>query len=99
MTTSKVLNYALNELAYNPPGARDEGYLFWLSWANHVGISVFATQDAHGPIRHGLLLASCSTLDILQQIAAANKALGTLVALANPPLKSQVCPTSAQAGP
>ena len=56
-----MLNYLLNELAYNPPG-KEEGYLFWPAWANHVGATVFSTQDAHGPIRHGLVLASCSTL-------------------------------------
>ena len=36
-----VLNYALNELAYNPPGPQEEGYLFWASWANHAGNSIF----------------------------------------------------------
>ena len=35
--TFKILNYLLNELAYNPPGDTDEGYLFWFSWANHLG--------------------------------------------------------------
>jgi len=29
VTTFKVLNYALNELAFNPPGSRDEGFLFY----------------------------------------------------------------------
>jgi phospholipid/cholesterol/gamma-HCH transport system substrate-binding protein len=94
--TTKVINYALNELAYNPPGPADEGYLFYFSWANHIGATLFGTQDAHGPVRRGVLLASCSTLDILQQIASANKSLAALTQLANPPLESQVCPTSAQ---
>ena len=30
------VNALLNALAYNPPGAKDEGYLFWLSWLNHL---------------------------------------------------------------
>ena len=47
-TTFKVLNYALNELAYNPPGS-EEGFLFWISWANHLGVVVFSTQDAARP--------------------------------------------------
>ena len=50
--------------AYNPPG-KEEGYLFWVVWANHIGATVFTTQDAHGPIRRGLVLASCSTLQVL----------------------------------
>jgi phospholipid/cholesterol/gamma-HCH transport system substrate-binding protein len=98
LTTSvKVLNRLLNELAYNPPG-REEGYLFWAAWANHDGATVFSTQDAHGPIRHGLILASCSTLGILDQIGTVKPALGTLAALLNPPDTSAVCPTTSQAG-
>ena len=58
---SRVINYLLNELAYNPPGAREEGYLFWFAWANHLGTTLFATQDAHGPIRRGLVVFGCST--------------------------------------
>ena len=78
LTTSvKVLNYLLNELAYNPPG-KEEGYLFWASWASHAGATVFSTQDAHGPIRHGLVLASCSTLQVLQQLSGPVPQLGTL---------------------
>ena len=57
----KVINALLNTLAYNPPGDTSEGYLFWLSWLNHVGTTVFQTQDAHGPIRHGLIVLSCNT--------------------------------------
>ena len=44
----KTANYLLNTLAYNPAGS-DEGFLFWTSWLNHIGPTVFATQDAHGP--------------------------------------------------
>src|SRR4051794_5208009 len=45
--TAKVVNYVFNELAYNPPGDKQEGYLFWASWANHDANSIFSTQDAH----------------------------------------------------
>ena len=79
-----MLNYLLNELAYNPPG-KEEGYLFWAAWANHAGATVFSTQDAHGPIRHGLVLASCSTLQVLHQLSGPVPQLGTLGALLNPP--------------
>ena len=67
-----MLNALVNTLAYNPPGRTREGYLFWLSWANHVGATVFATQDAHGPIRHGLVVLSCSTAQLLDVVADAN---------------------------
>jgi phospholipid/cholesterol/gamma-HCH transport system substrate-binding protein len=90
-TIARVANYLLNELAYNPPGPADEGFLFWASWANHAGASVFSTQDAHGPIRRGLFLTSCSSITLLNQIASANPALQLLLGLTNIP-SSDVCP-------
>ncbi len=47
---TKVVNYLLNELAYNPPGTgvAKQGYLFWLAWANHNANTVFGNQDAAG---------------------------------------------------
>jgi phospholipid/cholesterol/gamma-HCH transport system substrate-binding protein len=90
-TTFRVVNYLLNELAYNPPGP-EEGYLFWTAWANHAAASVFSTQDAHGPIRRGLFLASCSGLGLLKQIATANPGLQLLLALTNVPDSAGICP-------
>jgi phospholipid/cholesterol/gamma-HCH transport system substrate-binding protein len=95
--TFRVVNALLNTLAYNPPGQGSEGYLFWLSWVNHIGSTVFATQDAHGPIRHGLIVLSCSTAQLLRSVAGTNQQLGTLVALLNAPSVSQICPTSSGA--
>jgi phospholipid/cholesterol/gamma-HCH transport system substrate-binding protein len=92
----KVINALLNTLAYNPPGDTEEGYLFWLSWANHTGQTVFSNQDAHGPIRHGLVILSCSTAQLLESVAGSSPNLGTLVALLNSPPSSQICPTSSQ---
>jgi phospholipid/cholesterol/gamma-HCH transport system substrate-binding protein len=93
----RVVNALLNTLAYNPPGNTNEGFLFWLSWANHVGATVFATQDAHGPIRHGIVVFSCSTAQVLDAVASASPALGTLVDLLNGPSVQEICPQSAQA--
>jgi len=90
VTITRVVNYLLNELAYNPPGP-EEGFLFWTAWANHAGASVFSTQDAHGPIRRGLFLTSCSSITLLNQIASANPALQLLLGLTNIP-SSDVCP-------
>jgi phospholipid/cholesterol/gamma-HCH transport system substrate-binding protein len=88
----RVLNALLNTLAYNPPGSDKEGYLFWLSWANHVGATVFATQDAHGPIRHGIVVMNCDTAELLETVAGTNPALGTLVDLLNAPTSAEICP-------
>jgi phospholipid/cholesterol/gamma-HCH transport system substrate-binding protein len=95
--TFKSLNYLLNELAYNPPGETDEGFLFWLSWANHLAPTVFATQDAHGPIRHGLVIFGCQTATVLDAVAGSNPQLGTLVDLLHGPNRSGLCPKSTQA--
>jgi phospholipid/cholesterol/gamma-HCH transport system substrate-binding protein len=92
----KVVNALLNTLAYNPPGNTEEGYLFWLSWLNHISTTVFQTQDAHGPIRHGLIVLTCNTATLLRSVAGTNEQLGTLVALLNAPAVDQICPTSPQ---
>ena len=96
-TTFRIVNYLFNELAFNPP-APDQSYLFWLSWANHSGTSIFETSDAHGPVRHGAFIVSCSALGVLAQVVQANPQLGTLTQLLNLPQQSAVCPTSSQAG-
>jgi phospholipid/cholesterol/gamma-HCH transport system substrate-binding protein len=73
------LNGLLNALAYNPPGSAEEGYLFWVSWLNHNGNSLFSTQDGEGPLRHGLVLIDCSTANLIENsIALANPFLRTV---------------------
>jgi phospholipid/cholesterol/gamma-HCH transport system substrate-binding protein len=96
--TLRVLNYLFNEVAYNAPGKEDEGYLFWASWANHLGTLTFSTQDAHGPIRRGSILISCTTATVLDQIIASDPRLGTIAQLSGLPQRSQICPQSSQAG-
>jgi phospholipid/cholesterol/gamma-HCH transport system substrate-binding protein len=66
--TFRVLNAFLNGLAYNPAGSR-EGYLFYLAWLNHISNSIFSAQDAHGPIRRGILAANCLDLPSLKGVA------------------------------
>jgi phospholipid/cholesterol/gamma-HCH transport system substrate-binding protein len=89
-----VVNRLLNEVAYNPPGDNNEGFLFWQSWVNHAGNSLFSTADAHGPIRRGLVVLSCSTAQLVDATAQANQQLGTLIALLNSPATSAICPSS-----
>src|SRR4051795_1747762 len=69
--TFKFVNALLNTLAYNPPGD-EEGYLFWASWVNHAGATIFGTQDAHGPIRRGVVIASCNSLQLLESVTETN---------------------------
>ena len=93
MTTFKSLNYLLNELAYNPPGAKKEGYLFWLSWANHLGADDLLHPGRAGPDPprpRGLRLLdrlACST-----RSPPSNPQLGTLVDLLNGPNRTGICP-------
>jgi phospholipid/cholesterol/gamma-HCH transport system substrate-binding protein len=91
--TFRVLNSLLNTVAYNPPGPDEEGYLFWGSWVNHMGATVFSTQDAHGAIRRGVFVASCTSFQLLEQIADTNPNLKVLADLLGAPRSSSVCPT------
>lgn len=65
-TSMQVANYALNELAYNPPGKvnghDDEGLLFWFPWWFHNYVSMFSAQDAHGSAARAMVLSNCQQL-------------------------------------
>ncbi len=92
-----AINELVNTLAYNPPG-KEEGYLFWASWLNHAGATLFQTEDAHGPVRKGVLVASCSTLTTLPQLTVANPSLNVLVQLTNLVTPSRACAGEAGQG-
>ena len=62
------------------------------------GLLLFLWLAFGGPIRHGLVLASCSTLQVLHQLSGPVPQLGTLGSLLNPPDQNAVCPTTSQAG-
>jgi hypothetical protein len=85
-----VLNRLFNTLTFNPPGEGSEGFLFWASWANHLNNALFATEDAHGPIRRGVVIISCNSLDILRNVTRQNELLGTLIGLLNNPSQEEV---------
>jgi phospholipid/cholesterol/gamma-HCH transport system substrate-binding protein len=64
------LNNFFNLLAYNPNGkegpdnaARQEGYLFWLAWAQHMAIQLFSSSDANGVFRPVTVAAPCATIE------------------------------------
>jgi phospholipid/cholesterol/gamma-HCH transport system substrate-binding protein len=86
------VNKLFDSLAYNPAGA-EEGYLFWASWLNHLTAALFTTQDAHGPLRRGLVLISCSTFEVLDQVQQTQPQLGALLELLDAPREK--CPPPA----
>jgi phospholipid/cholesterol/gamma-HCH transport system substrate-binding protein len=86
-----VLNRAVNELGYNPPGS-EEGYLFWLAWYIHNGNSVLSVEDAHGVAWRGLVMFGCSSIGT---ILALNPALAPFASL---PLCPPPPPKAGKAG-
>jgi phospholipid/cholesterol/gamma-HCH transport system substrate-binding protein len=96
--TFEVLNSAFNLFAYNPPG-KEEGFLFWQTWLNHAGATIFNTQDAHGPIRRGLVIVSCGALGVLENIVRANPQLSVLTQLLSAPSRAQACGQQVPGGP
>ena len=88
--TVTFLNTLFNELAYNPPGS-EEGYLFWLSWLNHAGASLFSTQDANGPLRRGIFMTDCTSLTVVQALQRSNPQLGVILDLLNAPKPATAC--------
>lgn len=88
-----VLNRFFNALAYDPPGDR-EPFLFWAAWGAHAGATLFNLQDAHGPIRRGIVLVSCGGYDVLEQVILGNPQLGLLTRLLNLPPEGEACPNN-----
>jgi phospholipid/cholesterol/gamma-HCH transport system substrate-binding protein len=84
------LNKLLNGVAYNPPGS-EEGYLFWTAWLNHNGATLFGLQDAHGPLRRGMILLNCQARTVLDSIIRVNVLLGTLSELLDAPTTQEAC--------
>jgi phospholipid/cholesterol/gamma-HCH transport system substrate-binding protein len=82
------LNSFFNMLGYNPGGReapspdRQEGYLFWLAWLQHMGIQLFASSDANGVFRPVTLAAPCATIRQIvgeeNQLAYLNNLVGIL---------------------
>jgi len=84
------LNYGLNELAYNPNSSA-ANYLFYLGWLNHNFNSVYLNQDAYGPLRHGMIFASCQTATVAVGVAAIHPFLRTLQQITAFPTTEQAC--------
>jgi phospholipid/cholesterol/gamma-HCH transport system substrate-binding protein len=101
MKFTEVFNALFNELAYDPPGKGKgkEGYLFYLPWANHNTNSSISSQDGINPLRRGLVLFSCSQLQLLESLSSPprpgapyrNPYLATLIQLLNAPSFATSC--------
>ncbi len=90
----QVLNKFFNTLAYDPPGAT-EPFLFWSAWSAHNGATLWADQDAHGPVRRGVVLVGCASYgSLLNAVAPGSPQLGTSVQLLNLPFVKTICPTT-----
>ncbi len=86
-----VLNKFFNELAYDPPG-KTKPFLFWSAWSAHNGATLWAQQDAHGPVRRGVVLVGCSTYYSLNTaVLPGSPQLGTAVQLLNLPPFDDIC--------
>ena len=67
--TFGTLNRFFNMLAFNPNGRegpenrdRQEGYLFWAAWVQHMALNLFSESDAHGIFRPTTIGSPCTTV-------------------------------------
>jgi phospholipid/cholesterol/gamma-HCH transport system substrate-binding protein len=91
------VNRFLNLAAHNPNGredpnnaARQEGYLFWVAWAQHMATQLFSSSDAHGTFRPVTIGAPCATIEQLVEEEPELEFLGMLTPLLT---DSQACAT------
>lgn len=68
---SQSFNKLLDIVAYNPSGS-EEGYLYWLSWFNHLGSSAFSRQDASGPLQSGAILGTACDFNAGKSASSGN---------------------------
>jgi phospholipid/cholesterol/gamma-HCH transport system substrate-binding protein len=84
------LNKGLNALAYNPSGAA-EGFMFYLPWLNHNVNNLFLLQDAHGPLRRGIVMQTCETARFSEGVATGKPFILTLLETTNQPRTTEIC--------
>jgi hypothetical protein len=72
-----------NENGREDPGkaTRNEGYLFWIAWLDHIASALFSSSDANGPFRPITIGATCSTA---KQLVDENDSSGQLGMLLGP---------------
>jgi phospholipid/cholesterol/gamma-HCH transport system substrate-binding protein len=57
----KVVDYVVNELAYDP-GGKNPGFLYWLPWFAHNADSFLSNADANGPVWRLTAITACASL-------------------------------------
>ena len=88
------LNELFNMAAFNPGGAeapaagRTESYLYWAGWAAHNAVSVFGSQDAHGPYWRVFLSMTCA--DALELVSSVTTPFASILPPATLLLLGQV---------
>ena len=90
-TSFTELNKGLNALAFNP-GGTNESFLFYLPWLNHNTNNLFLLQDAHGPLRRGIVLQTCETAKFAEGVAGIRPFFKTILQGTNVVRGSEVCP-------
>jgi phospholipid/cholesterol/gamma-HCH transport system substrate-binding protein len=88
------LNILANELAYNPPGAQEEGYLFWASWLSHNTNLISTLQDGNGPVLRGVVMITCGNTRLAEQVASQRPFLRVLFDITLTPTSEDICPPS-----
>ena len=88
------LNILFNQIAYNPPGAQDEGFLFWISWLNHNVNAVSTLQDGNGPLLRAIVMITCGNTRLAEQVASQRPFLRLLYDGTLTPTSSEICPPS-----
>ncbi len=92
-TLAQELNNIVNELAYKP--RHGQSYLFYVPWASHDTNSALSAQDGVGPLRQGMLLFTCGTLQLANgtyaQNPEQNPGLLTLLELLDLPNFNKAC--------
>lgn len=88
------LNILFNEISYNPPGAQDEGFLFWISWLNHNVNAVSTLQDGNGPLLRGIVMITCGNTRLSEQVASQRPFLRLLYDGTLTPTSAEICPAS-----
>lgn len=95
---TEVFNALFNELAYDPPG-KENGFLYYVPWANHNTNSTLSSQDGIGPLRRNLFYISCIQLKSMENFSQPNPTTGeirnpylaTVIRLLNAPSFAERC--------
>jgi len=80
-----VLNTLFNTLAYQKPGG-EPSYLYWGAWLAHNADSLTSLQDADGAVVQGQFVASCQSLQLLENtLESSTPSLTPIIDLLNAP--------------